>query len=50
MVKEWLSDDEVLSQVCIDPIGGYNEYYLPAGVIQMAEDIVTQMRHRGEAL
>lgn len=40
MVKEWLSDDEVLSQVCIDPIGGYNEYYLPAGVIQMAEDIV----------
>lgn len=40
MVKEWLSDEEVLAQVCIDPVGGYNEYYLPAGVIQMAVDIV----------
>lgn len=39
MVKEWLSDDEVLAQVCIDPVEGYNEYYLPAGVIQMAADI-----------
>lgn len=41
MVKEWLSDDEVLAQVCIDPVGGYNEYYLPAGVIQKAVDIVS---------
>lgn len=40
MVKEWLSDEEVLAQVCIDPVEGYNEYYLPAGVIQMAVDIV----------
>lgn len=39
MVKEWLADDEVLAQVCIDPVEGYNEYYLPAGVIQMAADI-----------
>ena len=39
MVKEWLKDDEVLAQVCIDPVEGYNEYYLPAGVIQMAVDI-----------
>lgn len=40
MVKEWLSDEEVLAQVCIDPIGGYNEYYLPAGVIDMAINIL----------
>lgn len=40
MVKEWLSDEEVLAQVCVDPIGGYNEYYLPAGVINMATNIL----------
>ncbi len=39
MLKEWLSDKEVLDQVCIDEIGGYNEYYLPAGVINIALDI-----------
>lgn len=48
MVKEWLSDEEVLAQVCIDPVEGYNEYYLPAGVIQMAVDIVdSDMEPRG---
>lgn len=40
MVKEWLSDEEVLAQVCVDLTEGYNEYYLPAGVIPMAMDIV----------
>ncbi len=40
MLKEWLSDEEVLAQVCIDPIGGYNEYYLPGGVIADALEIV----------
>lgn len=39
MLKEWLSDKEILDQVCIDEIGGYNEYYLPAGVINIALDI-----------
>ena len=39
MIKEWLSDGEVLDQVCVDEIGGYNEYYLPAGVINMALEI-----------
>lgn len=39
MVKEWLSDEEVLAQVCIDPIGGYNEYYLPAGIMAKAIEI-----------
>ena len=40
MIKEWLSDEEVLAQVCIDPVGGYNEYYLPAGIINKALAIV----------
>lgn len=39
MLKEWLSDDQVMAQVCVDPLEGYNEYYLPAGVIGMAMNI-----------
>lgn len=51
MVKEWLSDEEVLAQVCIDPLEGYNEYYLPAGVIQMAVDIVdSDIEPRGDLI
>lgn len=40
MVKEWISDEEVLSQVCVDPIGKFNEYYLPAKVISIAQDLI----------
>lgn len=48
MVKEWLLDDEVLAQVCMDPTDGYNEYYLPAGVINEAIDLVNSgMEARG---
>lgn len=39
MLKEWLSDEEVLAQVCIDLTEGYNEYYLPAGIMATAIEI-----------
>lgn len=40
MLKEWLLDEEVLRQVCSDPMEGFLEYYLPPLVIKKAQDLL----------
>jgi hyaluronate lyase len=52
MLKEWLLDEEVLRQVCSDPIEGFLEYYLPPLVIGKAQSLLrnSAVQPRGELI